>query len=220
MWTTRRRQREREAKSGIRLEEIREEKAMEVEDRCCPSDEEARSRTSGFQSETSDHEDKAIHPRRNRGTGAFHRLTRRRPHACSIHTCTSAQVWCDCVRTHACACGWLHCFWTWKPAVASTLRGHATSLEKKEKAGPPGRSKARSSMWAGRGPAQRANDLHALEISLTIGPEAKQGSEEGGIFFGWYGCWSYVGQRSWMMERWRMDRDLMSFWFWLAYKLR
>lgn len=109
MWTTRRRQREREAKSGIRLEEIREEKATEVEDRCCPSDEEARSRTSGFQSETSDHEDKAIHPRRNRGTGAFHRLTRRRPHACSIHTCTSAQVWCGCVRTHACACGWLHC---------------------------------------------------------------------------------------------------------------
>lgn len=184
MWTTRRRQGEREAKSGIRLVEIRgrgERERWRWRIRCCPSDEEARSRTSGFQSETSDHEDKAIHPRRNRGTGAFHRLTRRRPHACSILTCTSApQVLCGCVRAHACARGWLHCFWTWKPAVASTLRGHATSLEKKEKTGPPGRSRAcSSSMWAGRGPAQRANDLHALEISLTIGPEAKQGWEEG-----------------------------------------
>lgn len=52
--------------AGIRLEEIRA-----WEQRCWPSmripasrDKEARSRTSGFQSETSDHEDKAIHPRR------------------------------------------------------------------------------------------------------------------------------------------------------------
>lgn len=187
---------------------------MEVEDWCCPSDEEARSRTSGFQSETSDHEDKAIHSRRNRGTGAFHRLTRR-PHACSI-TCTSAQ-WCVCVRAHACACGWLHCLWTWKPAVASTLRGHATSLEKKEKAGllffyvgwtwtcPTGQRSPRS--------RNQFNDRPWSEAGLR-----ERG--EGRIFFGWYGCWSYVGQRSWMMERWWTDRDLMSFWFWLAYKLR
>lgn len=144
---------------------------MEVEDWCCPSDEEARSRTSGFQSETSDHEDKAIHPRRNRGTGAFHRLTRR-PHACSI-TCTSAQ-WCVCVRAHACACGWLHCC---EPgSLRSRLRFGVTRPRSKRKR----RLGFSSSMWAGRGPAQRANDLHALEISLTIGPEAKQGWEKGG----------------------------------------
>lgn len=67
-------------------------------------------------------------------------------------------------------------------------------------------------MWAGRGPT--ANDLHALEISLTIGPGAKQGLEGGkGIFLDDTGAGLTWAQRSWMMERkdgggWM---DLMSF---------
>lgn len=162
MWTTRRRQREREAKSGIRLEEIREEKATEVEDRCCPSDEEARSRTSGFQSETSDHEDKAIHPRRNRGTGAFHRLTRRRPHACSIHThvpSTRARAHrCGvavCVRTRVLAAG----FTVSEPgSLRSRLRFGVTRPRSKRK----GR--------LGRRDARGLALLCGLDVDLPNGP--------------------------------------------------
>lgn len=57
--------------------------------------------------------------RQDRGTGAFHRLTRR-PHACpAAHT-----------RCPAARCARLALF---EPGSLRSLRGHATSLEKKEK---------------------------------------------------------------------------------------
>lgn len=80
---------------------------------------------------------------------------------------------CACVRTRVLAAGFTVC----EPgSLRSRLRFGVTRPRSKRKR----RLGFSSSMWAGRGPAQRANDLHALEISLTIGPEAKQGWEKGG----------------------------------------
>lgn len=103
----------------------------------------------------------------------------------------------------ACARGWLHWLWTWKPAVASTLRGHATSLEKKEKAGPLGGLFYVGWTWTNGQRSPRSRN----QFNDRPWGETGVGGREGDLF-GWYGCWSYVGTEivddgteGW----WRMD---------------
>lgn len=97
------------------------------------SDKEVRSRTSGFQSETSDHEDKAIHPRRTgdwRIPSPYEASTRMFHH---VHPC--ARVACACVYV----CGW-HCLnlEAWRSRLCFGVK---RPRSKRKKDWPPGCSR-------------------------------------------------------------------------------